>query len=108
MSKTTLFRGLPNLITVARLISAPVIVAMIVAQAWVAAFGLFLAAGISDGIDGFIAKRFDLRTELGAYLDPLADKALLVSIYVALSIEAILPPAVAILDRKSTRLNSSH
>ena len=47
-------------------------------------------------IDGFIAKRFDLRTELGAYLDPLADKALLISIYVSLAIYAGLPAWIAI------------
>ena len=52
---------------------------------WVA-FVLFLVAGVSDGVDGFLAKRFDMTTELGAYLDPLADKALIVSIYLTLGI----------------------
>ena len=51
-----------------------------------AAFILFVVAGVSDGVDGFIAKRFDMRSEFGAYIDPLADKALLVSIYVTLAI----------------------
>ena len=54
-------------------------------------------AGVSDGVDGFIAKRFDLRTELGSYLDPLADKALLISMYVALAAIGALAPALAIL-----------
>ena len=58
---------------------------------------IFVVAGISDGVDGYIAKRFNLRTELGAYLDPLADKALLVSIYVTLAISGVLPAAIAII-----------
>jgi cardiolipin synthase len=57
---------------------------------------IFILAGVSDAIDGFIAKRFNLRTELGAYLDPLADKALLISIYVSLAIYAGLPAWIAI------------
>ena len=51
------------------------------------AFALFLAAGVSDAVDGFLAKRFHMTTELGAYLDPLADKALIVSIYLTLGIK---------------------
>jgi cardiolipin synthase len=61
------------------------------------AFILFLAAGVSDGIDGFLAKRFGMTTVLGAYLDPLADKALLVSIYVTLGINSVLPLWLVIL-----------
>jgi len=56
-----------------------------------AAFMLFLIAGLSDGLDGYLAKRYAWQTELGAYLDPLADKALLVSIYVVLGLFAHLP-----------------
>jgi len=55
------------------------------------AFWVFVAAGISDALDGFIAKRFNMETELGKYLDPLADKALLVSVYVSLGIEGHIP-----------------
>jgi cardiolipin synthase len=50
---------------------------------WIA-FVLFLAAGVSDAVDGYLAKRFQMTTELGAYLDPLADKALVVSTYLTL------------------------
>lgn len=78
--------NLPNLITLARLGLTPVAISMIVSQRYVEAFVVFLVAGISDAIDGFIAKRFKLTSELGAYLDPLADKALLISIYVSLAI----------------------
>jgi cardiolipin synthase len=62
-----------------------------------AAFALFVAAGISDGVDGFLAKRFHMASELGAYLDPLADKALIMSIYVALGIAKALPISLVIL-----------
>jgi cardiolipin synthase len=55
------------------------------------AFWLFIAAGISDAADGYIAKRFGAQSELGSYLDPLADKALLVSIYLVLGAEGHLP-----------------
>ncbi|MGE7470136.1 CDP-alcohol phosphatidyltransferase family protein [Bosea sp. NPDC003192] len=82
---------LPNLITIARLILVPLVIVMIVNARWDEAFFLFVAAGVSDAIDGFIAKRFDMKSELGAYLDPLADKALIVSIYITLAIVGIIP-----------------
>jgi cardiolipin synthase len=91
------YSSLPNLISLGRLLLVPVIVALITAERWKEAFVVFVIAGISDALDGWIAKTFDLRTVLGAYLDPLADKALLVSIYVALAIVAAVPPWLAIL-----------
>jgi cardiolipin synthase len=88
--------NLPNIITIARIFTVPVVVWAIVSGRPGVAFWLFLAAGISDAIDGFIAKRFGLQSELGAYLDPLADKALLVSIYVTLAVAGYVPQWVAI------------
>lgn len=88
---------IPNLITIARLIIVPLIIVMMTQQNWQFAFALFAIAGISDAVDGAIARRFDMRSELGAYLDPLADKALLVSIYVTLAIIGVLPTWIAIL-----------
>ena len=96
MSASTIFAGLPNLITLGRLVLVPVIIVMISSQRWLEAFLIFVVAGVSDGVDGFIARRFDLRSELGAYLDPIADKALLISIYVALAIAHVLPPWLTI------------
>ena len=61
------------------------------------AFGLFLLAGVSDAVDGFLAKRFNMASELGAHLDPLADKTLIVSIYVSLGIFKEIPPWIVIL-----------
>jgi len=87
---------IPNIITIGRLIIVPLVIVMISQGRWGAAFVLFVAAGISDGIDGFIARRFDMRSELGAYIDPLADKALLASIYMTLAIVGVLPAWLAV------------
>jgi cardiolipin synthase len=89
--------SLPNLITIARILIVPLTIWLIVTGQYALAFLAFLAAGVSDGIDGYIAKRFELRTELGAYLDPLADKLLLVSIYIALGIQDLMPAWLVIL-----------
>lgn len=89
--------SIPNLITLARILTVPVLVWAIIAGEMQLAFLLFLAAGISDAVDGFLAKRFGMATELGAYLDPLADKVLIVSIYVALGITGGLPAWLVIL-----------
>ncbi len=78
---------LPNIISLARLLSVPFIVWLILREAWIAAFAIFVLAGISDAVDGYLAKRLDVATELGAYLDPIADKVLLVAIYVALGVD---------------------
>jgi cardiolipin synthase (CMP-forming) len=83
--------NIPNFITLARIISVPVIFWALVSGQGKTAFFVFLAAGISDAVDGFLAKRFAWRTELGAYLDPLADKLLIVSIFIALGVRNELP-----------------
>jgi cardiolipin synthase (CMP-forming) len=92
-----IYRSLPNLITLTRLGLVPIVIAMISAGRWAAACVIFIAAGLSDAIDGWLAKTFSLQTELGAYLDPLADKALLVSIYVALAVFGAVPSWLTIL-----------
>jgi cardiolipin synthase len=88
---------IPNLISIARLLLVPLIVWLIVSAQHGLAFGVFVIAGLSDAIDGLIARTFDLRSDLGAYLDPIADKALLVSIYVTLAYVEAIPPWLAIL-----------
>jgi cardiolipin synthase len=80
-----------------RILLVPVVVWAIISGEMRFAFLLFLAAGISDAIDGFLAKRFHMASELGAYLDPLADKALIVSIYVSLGVAGALPIFLVIL-----------
>jgi cardiolipin synthase (CMP-forming) len=89
--------SIPNLITLARILLVPVVVWAITAGEMKIAFLLFLAAGVSDAVDGFLAKRFGMQTELGAYLDPLADKAMIVSIYIALGIADVIPRWLVIL-----------
>jgi cardiolipin synthase (CMP-forming) len=89
--------SIPNLITLARILLVPVVVWAIATGQMYFAFLLFLAAGISDAVDGFLAKRFGMKTELGAYLDPLADKVLIVSIYVTLGITGVIPLWIVIL-----------
>ncbi len=89
--------SIPNLITLGRILLVPVVVWAITAGEMRIAFLLFFAAGITDAVDGFLAKRFGMSTELGAYLDPLADKAMLVSIYVALGITEAIPRWLVIL-----------
>ncbi len=81
----------PNIITTGRLIAVPVTVYCVLAGELNAAFWLFVAAGISDAVDGAIARFFDARTVVGAFLDPLADKALLVSVYIALCNIGLMP-----------------
>ena len=89
--------NLPNLITIARILLVPVIVWAIGSGEMLFAFILFLVAGLSDAIDGFLAKRLGMATEFGSYLDPLADKALIVSIYLALGVVEALPRWLVIL-----------
>jgi cardiolipin synthase (CMP-forming) len=89
--------SIPNLVTLGRIILVPIVVWAITSGEMRAAFFLFVAAGISDAVDGFLAKRFHMTSELGALIDPLADKALIVSIYVALGIAGALPISLVIL-----------
>jgi cardiolipin synthase len=90
--------NIPNLITLGRILLVPVVVWAISTPGamWIA-FVLFVVAGVSDAVDGFLAKRFGMASELGAYLDPLADKALIVSIYLTLGINGAIPRWLVIL-----------
>ena len=81
----------------ARILMVPVLVWAIASEQMQVAFLLFLLAGLSDGVDGFLAKRFGMASELGAHLDPLADKTLIVSMYVALGVTDLIPRWLVIL-----------
>jgi len=83
--------NIANFVSLLRLLLAPVVIWLLLDGQSGAAFALFLFAGITDAVDGMIAKRFDQITELGAYLDPIADKALLVSVFVTLGVLQELP-----------------
>jgi cardiolipin synthase (CMP-forming) len=77
---------LPNFITLIRLATLPFFLLSIAEGRFGIALALFVAAGISDGFDGYLARRFGMNSALGAYLDPIADKLLLMSSYLFLAI----------------------
>lgn len=83
--------NIPNLISLGRVILVPVVFWLLLTGETEIAFILFVAAGVSDAVDGYLAKRFHWTTELGAYLDPLADKMLIVSVFLALGYMGALP-----------------
>jgi cardiolipin synthase len=90
-------RWLPNALSLARLVLVPLAVWQILEQRYDRAFIIFALAGVSDAVDGFLARRLDARTALGSVLDPIADKALLVSVYVTLGHAGLLPVWLVIL-----------
>jgi len=88
---------LPNLITLARLLAVPAVVWLVIHRRLDLAFLVFLGAGLSDALDGWLARTLDSRSALGALLDPVADKALLVSTYLSLAVIGVLPDWLAML-----------
>jgi len=89
--------ALPNLISIARLLAVPVVVWLILADRMALAFWIFIGAGVSDAVDGYLAKRLNARTVLGSYLDPLADKLLLIAIYLLLGRAGHIPVWLVVL-----------
>jgi cardiolipin synthase len=90
-------KNVPNLISLLRLLLVPFTVWLLISGAFDWAFMTFLVAGISDGIDGFLVRRYGWHSRLGAYLDPLADKALLVSVFVTLGFLKDIPAWLVII-----------
>jgi cardiolipin synthase (CMP-forming) len=83
--------NLPNILTLIRIFSIPFFLALLSQQRYTAALYLFGLAALTDGLDGAVARWFNMRTEIGAYLDPFADKLLLVSAFVVLTLEDSIP-----------------
>jgi cardiolipin synthase len=83
--------NLPNFLTLCRIGSIPIFLIFLTRQRYEAALYVFAAAAVTDGLDGAVARWFDSRTELGAFLDPFADKLMLVSAFVVLTIDGELP-----------------
>jgi cardiolipin synthase (CMP-forming) len=81
----------PNMLTVFRMVLIPVFVSLIFYQRFVWALAVFVIAGITDGLDGLLARRFDQRSQLGTILDPIADKLMLVTAFVVLSLKSVFP-----------------
>ena len=88
---------LPNFLTLLRILAIPVFLILVNSQRYGAALCLFMAAGITDVIDGVLARLTDSKSDLGATLDPLADKLLLVSSFVILTWLHAVPPWLLIL-----------
>ncbi len=83
--------NIPNLLTVGRILLTPLFVIFLIRGLYIPALFVFTIAAVSDGLDGFIARVFNQRTILGAYLDPIADKLLLSSAFVSLAVLDIIP-----------------
>lgn len=93
----TLLRHLPNLVSLLRILMVPPVAWLIVEQRYAAALALFVVAGVSDGIDGFLAKHYGWVSRLGSILDPLADKLLLSVSFITLALLGQLPLWLALL-----------
>jgi cardiolipin synthase (CMP-forming) len=96
-ARSTALLTLPNVITFARLCMVPMAVWFVLERGLIEAFFVFMAAGLSDALDGWLARRNGSGNSVGALLDPVADKALLVSMYVTLAAVNELPDWLAIL-----------
>lgn len=83
--------NIPNLISLLRIILVPIVVILLIQGLFFKAMVVFVIAALSDALDGFLARFMHQQTELGAYLDPIADKALLASSFVTLSVLHIIP-----------------
>lgn len=97
MSRLNQIRSMPNLLTMMRLFILPFLVIEILDQHWRFAFVLLWIAGISDTFDGLLARMLKQHTALGAYLDPIADKALLSTLFLVLTHSGIIPRYVTVL-----------
>src|SRR6185437_7859679 len=90
-------RTMPNLLTIARICVAPFLVSAVLEGKFVTGFVLFMAAGITDGLDGMLARILKQRTVLGQYLDPVADKLLLSTLFLVLTHMNLIPVRVTAL-----------
>jgi cardiolipin synthase (CMP-forming) len=87
----------PNLLTLLRICLAPFLVAAILDYRFALSFTLFIAAGLSDALDGALARWLKQRTVLGQYLDPVADKLLLSTLFVVLTHQKLIPVRITVL-----------
>lgn len=90
-------RSAPNLLTLLRICLAPFLVAAILEGHYAVSFGLFLAAGLTDALDGTLARWLKQRSMFGAYLDPVADKLLLSTLFLVLLYKGLMPTTVTVL-----------
>jgi cardiolipin synthase len=97
VNKLQQVRSAPNVLTMLRLFTVPFLVIEILDGHWTFAFVLLWLAGISDGLDGLLARALKQRTTLGEYLDPIADKALLSTLFLVLTHVGVIPRYVTVL-----------
>jgi cardiolipin synthase len=91
------FRTAPNLLTLARICLAPFLVSAVLEDRFALSFYLFLAAGLTDALDGLLARMLKQRTMLGQYLDPVADKLLLSTLFLVLMHKGLIPARVTVM-----------
>lgn len=96
MSSPSKILNLPNILSLIRLIFVPITVWLLLEELYDFTFFIFIFCCLTDGLDGFIAKRFKLETNLGRILDPIADKALLMSVFLALGFEGFMESWIVI------------
>lgn len=89
--------NIPNVLTIIRILLVPLFVIFLIRDLFVSALVVFAIAGLSDGLDGLIARYFNQRTVLGAYLDPIADKLLIISAFISLAVIKIIPGWLAVI-----------
>lgn len=82
---------IPNLLTMFRMVLIPIFVSLLFYQKFWWALAVFVTAGITDGLDGLLARRFAMESQLGTVLDPIADKLMLVTSFVVLSMRSVFP-----------------
>ena len=88
---TRMLRHLPNMLTTLRLAAAPATAGLLTTGHFEAALGIFAIAGVSDAADGFLAKRFGFTSRVGRFLDPAADKVLMLVVFLTLSVLGVVP-----------------
>jgi cardiolipin synthase len=91
------FAAAPNMLTMGRLFALPFLVILILDRHWVVGFWLMMLAGITDAFDGLLARWLDQHTRLGQYLDPIADKLLLSTLFITLTTVGLIPRYVTVL-----------
>jgi len=96
-TKLNPFRSTPNLLTLLRICLAPFLVAAVLEAHYAVGFGLFVAAGLTDALDGILARVLKQRTQLGEYLDPVADKLLLSTLFLVLTHLRLIPVTITAL-----------
>jgi cardiolipin synthase len=82
------------MLTIFRMVLIPIFVTLLFYQRFILALAVFVVAGVTDGLDGLLARRFDQRSQLGTVLDPIADKLMLVTAFIVLSMRSVFPQPV--------------